>query len=319
MNLKEAFAVLEISEDSSPEDAKKQYKKLVKASHPDTNKSPDAEAKLKRINEAYKCVQDGKGNDRQDMFSQSPFHHQQRQYHQVLENIEIHLTIDFKESVLGCKKEAKYSRKTKCPNCSGEGTVNLHNGCAKCRGKGRIVNSQGGMIFVSTCSQCAGKANTETCKSCNGGCAVSAEVSIQISVPAGVSNGATLRLQNMGNYVDTVMNLMDRYTDVFCHIAVKPEVGLSIDGGSVIFNLPISLLDAIRGCQQNVNTIYGNKKIQVPAKSRNRDEVIIPRCGIGGTGSQKVILDVQYPSNMNKLIDVLSEEGVSDGSISNLQ
>lgn len=317
MNLKEAYTVLEIPEGSSQEEAKKQYKKLVKASHPDTNKSPDAEAKLKRINEAYKCVQDGKGNERQDMFSRNPYYHQTQQV--VVDNIEINLSIDFKESVLGCKKEAKYSRQSKCPNCSGEGVVSLHNGCTKCGGKGRTVISQGGSIFVSTCSACAGKNKTETCKSCNGECTVNTDVSIQISVPAGVFDGSTLRLQNMGNYAGTIMGLMERYTDVFCHIAVKREEGLSIDGKSVVFNLTIPLLDAIRGCQQNVNTIYGDKKIQVPPKSRNRDEVIIPNCGVGGTGPQRVILDVTYPSDMNKLIDALAEKELSDGSISSLQ
>src|SRR5579863_7153225 len=99
MNLKEAYNTLDLPEGSTPEEAKKQYRKLSKEFHPDVNKSPDAEAKIKKINEAYECVKNGKGNDREEM--RNPFYRQQKIVQ--VDNIEVHLDIDFKESVLGCK------------------------------------------------------------------------------------------------------------------------------------------------------------------------------------------------------------------------
>jgi DnaJ-class molecular chaperone len=69
-------------------------------------------------------------------------------------------------------------------------------------------------------------------------------------------------------------------------------------------------LDALRGCKRKVKTIHGDKEIQVKPQSRNRDEVIIPHCGVGGTGDQKVVLDVEYPKNTDKLIGVLLDEVV---------
>jgi molecular chaperone DnaJ len=308
MKLKEAYAILEIPESSTPEEAKKQYKKLTKEFHPDINKSPDAEAKFKKINEAYECVKSGKGNerDREPPPGWSPF---VRQQHVVkLENVDTHLTIDFKESVLGCKKEIKYSRKSKCSECDGAGEVHIHNGCTKCGGRGQVTIMQRGMMIVSTCPQCHGQDNTEDCKSCKAAGSILTDVSVHISVPAGVLNGNTLRLQGMGNYAGTVMGIMDQYTDAFCHVTVTPEEGLRIEGRSVISILTLPLLEAIRGCQQSVKTIYGLRNIQVPPQSRNRDEVIIPHCGVGGTGEQKVVLDVQYPKNTDRLIGVLLDE-----------
>lgn len=310
MNLKEAYTTLGLAEGTSLDEVKKQYKLLVKRWHPDSNKSPEAEAKIKKINEAFECVKNGRGNERQEMnhggWPSNPFYRQQQVVQ--LENVEIHLTIDFKESVLGCKKEVKYPRKAKCPDCDGAGEIRLNNGCTRCGGKGQTTVKQRGMVFISNCPQCGGKSNTEECKTCHGESTVHTDVSVHVSVPAGIISGNTLRLQGMGNYAGSVMGIMDQYTDAFCHVTVTPETDLNIEGRSVVSNLTLSLLDAIRGCARNVKTIYGNKEIQIPPLSRNQDEVIIPHCGVGGTGDQRVILDVQYPENTDKLIGVLINE-----------
>jgi len=306
MNLKEAYSILEIPEGTLPEDAKKKYRKLTKEFHPDVNKEPGAEDKFKKINEAYECIKNGKGNDPEPIANnRSPFHRQQVIQ---LENIELKMTIDFKESVLGCKKEVKYSRKSKCQTCDGIGEIRLNNGCAACGGKGNVTSQQRGMVFVSTCHKCQGRSQTTTCNNCKGNATVQTDVSVHVSVPAGVINGNTLRLQNMGNYAGSVMGFMEQYTDAFCHITVTPEEGLSIDGKSVVTTLNLPLVDALRGCTRTVKTIFGSKEIEIKPQSRNRDEVIIPHLGVGGAGDQKVILDVQYPQNTDKLIGVLVDE-----------
>ena len=306
MNLKEAYSILELPEGTPPEDAKKKYRKLTKEFHPDVNKNPGAEDKFKKINEAYECIKNGKGNDPEPIINnRSPFHRQQVIQ---LENIELKMTIDFKESVLGCKKEVKYSRKAKCQTCDGIGEIRLNNGCAACGGKGKVTSQQRGMVFVSTCHKCQGRSQTTTCHNCKGDTTVQTDVSVHVSVPAGVINGNTLRLQNMGNYAGSVMGFMEQYTDAFCHITVTPEEGLSIDGKSVVTTITLPLVDALRGCTRTVKTIFGSKEIEIKPQSRNRDEVIIPHLGVGGAGDQKVILDVQYPQNTDKLIGVLVDE-----------
>ena len=66
MNLKEAYKILEIPQTATPEEAKKKYRELAKEFHPDVNKDAGAEAKFKKINEAYQVVSSGKGTDRED-------------------------------------------------------------------------------------------------------------------------------------------------------------------------------------------------------------------------------------------------------------
>jgi DnaJ-class molecular chaperone len=89
-------------------------------------------------------------------------------------------------------------------------------------------------------------------------------------------------------------------------VRVTPEPGLRLDGINVVSDLEISLLDALRGCKKTVNTIQGDKEIEIQPQSRHKDEVVIPHLGVNGAGNQRVILDVKYPSNVGNLIDVLA-------------
>ena len=310
MNLKEAYATLELAYGTSPEEAKKKYRELTKKYHPDINKEPGAEDRFKKINEANQIIQTGKSTDPQDRrsaYHQGGFHRQQVIQ---LENVEVHQTISFKESVLGCKKEIKYTRQSKCQDCGGAGEIKLNNGCKTCGGKGQVINRQGNMVMVSTCTECYGQTNLTPCAGCHGNGTVHADVSVHVSVPAGILDGNILRLQGMGNFAGSFMGLADQHTDAFLHVHVTSEDGLNIEGTSVISRLTIPLLDALRGCKCKVKTIHGDKEIQVKPQSRNRDEVIIPHCGVGATGDQKVILDVEYPKNTDKLIGVLLDEVV---------
>ena len=229
MKLSEAYKELEISEKSTPEEAKKAFKKLAAKFHPDVNKDPSSESRFKKINEAYQCVQDGRSNEREMQSGWNPFHRQQVI---ELENINLYLNIDFKESVLGCKKEIKYSRQAKCQSCNGDGEIKLNNGCKKCNGTGQTTLKQGGMIFMTTCHECAGRSNTESCKNCNASGSTNNDLTMQVSIPAGIINGNVLRLQGMGNYAGSVMGVMDQYTDAHCHIKVEPIPGLFIACGN---------------------------------------------------------------------------------------
>lgn len=306
MKLSEAYQVLELSPNVSLDDAKKQYKLLAKKWHPDINKEPGAEAKFKSINEAFQCIQNGQGNE-QESFSGfgNPFGRSSNIVQ--LNNVEIHITIDFKESVLGCKKEVKYSRKSKCTSCEGNGEITLNNGCKKCDGSGRKIIKQSGSVFISTCSDCRGRNNVTGCTVCNGEGSIFTDVSVHVSVPAGILNNNILRLQGMGHYAGTFMGFADQNTDVFCHVSVTPDPNLSLNGKDVISNLNISLLQALIGGNHTVKTINGDREISVKPQSKNKEEVILPNLGVGYSGSQRVILNISYPTNIDKLINVLQE------------
>ena len=310
MNLQEAYSTLELSPNASQDEAKKKYKGLAKKFHPDINKEPDADDKFKKINEAYSCIQSGKGTDEQEVQQRNPFEgfgfNRKKPKQPSLQHIQTHTTISFKESVLGCKKEISFSRKTKCSECEGQGEQQIHNGCDKCHGLGTITRQQGNMVFTQTCDKCSGKINTQPCLKCKSTGVVDSDVSLQVNIPGGVINGNTLRLSGMGNYFTHFMG-MEQHTDAHLIISVIPQGDLKIINNDVISTIQISLIEAIIGCNKNIDTIEGMKEIIIKPKSRNNDEVFLPKLGVIGIGCQKVILDVIYPDNIDDLVQYLSE------------
>ena len=102
------------------------------------------------------------------------------------------------------------------------------------------------------------------------------------------------------------MNTEQR-TDVHLTISVVPHSKLKLVGNDVVLSFPISLLEALSGCVKNVETISGFKEITIKPKSRNNEEIIIPNLGVNKQGSQRVILDVSYPDNIDELIEYLSK------------
>jgi molecular chaperone DnaJ len=305
MKLDEAYKIMGLPPNSSPDELKKQYKKLAREFHPDVNKSLAAEETLKKINEAYQIVTSGKetGEPTDGPYWNQGFDPFGRINAQPI--IE-HATITFAESVLGSKKELKYKRSVKCAKCNGQGAIQQHNGCDKCNGLGVLQNRNGNMFITRTCDKCQGKVPSIPCMECKMSGVVTVETQVTVSIPGGIQNNTALRISGMGNYGKFMG--MDQYADVFLKITVTPQEGLSINGSYVISDINISLLEALTGCLKEVPTVLGNKSIQIPAKTKNKDEIKIPRVGINGHGDQLVIINVEYPEDASQLIDLLSKK-----------
>ena len=318
MNLQEAYNILGLKQGCPPEEAKKKYKELTKKYHPDINKEPGADDKFKTINAAYQCVSTGKGTDREDFEFESsdfPFGGFPFGFNPFARNtsnrrknnpsiINIPLTVSFKDSVFGFKHNLKFNRNIKCETCNGEGQQPIHNGCDNCNGSGQVVQKQGFTVFVSTCNKCRGKREVKKCNSCNENGYVDAEVSISVNIPGGVTTGNSLRLGGMGHYVGQFMG-NDQYTDAFLTLTVESDSNFILQDEDVIFTLNLSLLEAVKGCTKTVPTLLEDKEITIPALSKNKEEIILPNLGVNKIGNQRVILEVNYPENINNLISLL--------------
>jgi molecular chaperone DnaJ len=323
VNLKEAYKVLEADSNISDEDLKSHYKKLAVKYHPDVYKE-DPE-KFKKINEAYQFIQENK----QQEVSQNPFQgfsgfdfnnfdffqypnnfgKGTKSNFRFRKNPNVSIHISFKESVLGCSRDIKYTRHIKCDVCDGKGIELKGNGCQDCDGFGRIVSRTANTVYTRSCQKCLGH-NTKknNCKNCNTEGSVKSDVSLNINVPPGVANGNSLRLSGMGNF-NGVGIFGEEYSDILIAVSVKSDPKLSIEKNDVVSYLDISLLDALKGCSKKVETAYGEKEIEIKEKSKHSDTILIPNCGIKGTdGKHRIILNVNYPENINDLIKILEEQ-----------
>ena len=318
MKLKEAYTILELSNTATPEEAKKQYKKLAKQFHPDINKSPDAEAKFKKINEAYQIIESGAETEPVDhsAYTHHPVYdpfsaifghsHNKKQYHTT--DVNLNVTISFRESVLGCEKELTYSRQVKCPHCQGSGNKPINNGCKSCGGRGQVTTRSGGSVFIRSCPECHGRTRTVSCTECNSQGVLDTQTSVRAPVPPAITESNVLRVQGMGNFAGTLMGLQNQYTNVVLHFKIVPDGDLRLEGKDVVSDLHLSLLDALRGCMRLVHTIDGDKPVEIPGGIRNKEEILLSVEGHTNI-KHRLIVHVGYPANVEKLIDVLLEEG----------
>ena len=121
-------------------------------------------------------------------------------------NLRARVNITFEEAVFGCDKELEIVLKDECTTCHGTGAKpgTQPTTCPKCNGEGQIVYTQQSMFGmvrnVQTCPECngTGKIIKEKCTSCRGTGYTSSRKKIQVSIPAGIDNGQSIRIRDKG-------------------------------------------------------------------------------------------------------------------------
>ncbi|MBQ2641569.1 MAG: molecular chaperone DnaJ [Lachnospiraceae bacterium] len=121
-------------------------------------------------------------------------------------NVRTSLRITFLEAVFGVKKEITLNLKDPCPKCGGTGCKpgTSPKMCPKCGGKGQVVFTQqsffGTVRNVQTCPDCSGsgKIIEDKCPDCGGAGYISSRKTIEVSIPAGIDNGQSVRIRDKG-------------------------------------------------------------------------------------------------------------------------
>lgn len=177
-------------------------------------------------------------------------------------NLRTSVRITFEEAVFGVEKEIELTLKDECHTCKGSGAKPGTNKttCTKCGGKGQVVFNQqsffGTVRQVQTCPDCggSGKIIEEKCVDCHGSGFVANRKKIQVSVPAGIDNGQSIRIRDKGEpgvnggprgdlLVEVVVQrhpvFQRRDMDIFSTVAIS--FAIATLGGEV-------LIDTVDGC-----------------------------------------------------------------------
>jgi molecular chaperone DnaJ len=121
-------------------------------------------------------------------------------------DIHADLRLDFNEAVFGAEKTVELYKRAVCRHCNGSGGEPgaKEKSCPDCRGSGRVTRTQrtvfGHINSVAECENCAGRGKIfdKKCAVCGGGGIVKETKSLNVKIPAGIDDGATLRLRNEG-------------------------------------------------------------------------------------------------------------------------
>ncbi len=183
-------------------------------------------------------------------------------------NLRIKLKMNYDEIAKGANKTVKVKKYTSCTTCSGSGAKDKNSvqNCSTCNGTGQVrkVTSTflGQMQTVGTCPTCSGEGSTITnkCTSCKGEGRVYTEETINIDIPAGVQDGMQLSLSGKGN----IGERGGSSGDLIVLIEEESHPELQRDNLNVIYDMHVSIPDAIFGSNVEVPTIDGRAKIKIP-------------------------------------------------------
>ncbi len=326
------YEVLGISRSASIEEIKRAYRRLARQYHPDVNKSPDAEAMFKEINEAYQVLSDpekramydryghagvdenagaggfdfegfGGFGDFGDIFDELfGFGSRRRRTGGPRrgEDIYTSVTISFEESIFGTEREIEIRREETCPHCHGTGAEpgTSPTRCPVCGGTGQVRRVRqsilGSFVQVTTCPRCGGTGEiiTTPCSVCHGRKTIVATRKIKVKIPAGIEDGMQLRLSGEGHAGKNGGPSGNLYVEVH----VKPHPFFKRKGDDIYLELPINIAQAALGDVVPVPTLYGSEELKIPAGTQSGKQFVLKGKGapnVRGSGKGDEIVTVK--------------------------
>jgi molecular chaperone DnaJ len=302
----ELYKTLGVSKKATDEEIKKAYRKLARQYHPDRNPDdPVAEEKFKEISAAHDVLGDpekrkdydaggmfgggpggfpgggapfgaggqaGFGADLGDIFS-SLFNRGggRGQAQQVRgRDLETETRLSFDQAVNGTQISVTVPKAERCTTCHGSGAKpgTRPTTCPRCEGRGIDAQSQGFFSISQACPQCGGSGQVieDPCPTCGGSGLTRQTKRYKVNVPAGVKDGARIRLAGKGEAGPRGGPPGDLY--VTTRVTPSP-VFRRVDDGNLEVTVPITIPEALRGGTIEVPTLDGTKRIKVPAGTRH--------------------------------------------------
>ena len=196
-------------------------------------------------------------------------------------DLEYQIEISLQESAFGCEKPITFPRTEKCGTCSGSGAKKGSETitCKTCNGNGQVRFAQGFFSVQQTCPDChgSGKQIKDPCPDCRGVGLVKDRKKINVNVPAGIDDGATLRITGEG---EAGLNGGPN-GDLYVHIRVKAHKFFTRQGKDLHCEVPISFITASLGGEVDVPTLDGKAvKLKVPEGTQTSGVLRVREKGI---------------------------------------
>ncbi|WP_429368317.1 molecular chaperone DnaJ [Paenibacillus sp. DS2015] len=348
------YEVLSVGRDASDEDIKKAYRKLARQYHPDVNKAENAEAQFKEVKEAYDVLSDGQKRAGYDQYGHVDPNQgmggggfsgdfgggglgdifdmffggggggrRDPNAPQRGNDLQYTMTIEFKEAVFGKESDITIPRTETCDTCFGSGAkpgTKPHK-CSVCNGSGQqevVQNTPfGRMANRRACSNCSGTGQIikDRCTTCQGQGKVKKQRKIHVKIPAGVDDGAQLRMTGEGEG-----GLRGGPAgDLYIVIRVKSHEFFQREGDDIFCEIPLTFAQAALGDEIEIPTLSDKVKLKVPAGTQTGTFFRlkgrgVPRLRGIGQGDQHVKVVIVTPSNLSdEQKDLLRQIASLDG------
>ncbi len=225
------------------------------------------------------------------------------------QDLRVNVRIGLDEVAAGARRTIKLKTLEHCSTCDGTGARpgTRPVPCGTCGGSGEVRRAArsmfGQFVSVNPCPACAGEGVVikAPCEQCKGDGRVRAEKTVQVEIPAGVSenNYLTLRAQGAAGARNGPPG------DLLVMIEIKDDERFERDGDNLVMDLPLSFSQAALGMSFTVATPYGDERISVPGGTQGGTILKLrgkglPHLGQAGRGDLLIRVHVWTPESLNE-------------------
>jgi molecular chaperone DnaJ len=218
-------------------------------------------------------------------------------------DLETSVRISFDDSMRGTTVPVKITGPAPCARCNGSGAEPGTSpvSCPQCGGTGAVTVNQGLFSMAQTCPRCEGSGRiVETpCSACRGTGAERRTRKFSVKIPAGVRDGARVRLAGRGEPGPQG----GRPGDLFVKVEVGPHPFFGRRGDDLTVELPVTFAEAALGAQVQVPTLNGPVTLKVPSGTRSGKTFRLKGKGApkrGGHGDLLATVQIDVPEKLSK-------------------
>jgi molecular chaperone DnaJ len=213
------------------------------------------------------------------------------------------VSLGFEDAVRGVTMPLRLTGPATCKTCNGLGSKpgTTPRRCPNCGGSGFVSRNQGAFGFSEPCVECRGSGQIidEPCPDCQGSGATMQTRTINVRIPAGVRDGARVRLAGKGTPGSQGAPAGDLYVTVH----VEPHKLFGRSGDDLTLTVPISYAEAALGTTLRVPTLDGSVALKIAPGTPSGRTLRVRGRGVhrrGGTGDLLVTVEVAVPTHLDK-------------------
>jgi molecular chaperone DnaJ len=224
------------------------------------------------------------------------------------QDIEVTIQLPLAAALTGAQPTVEVPREEPCSACRGTGAKDgtALEVCSECGGSGQVrrVQNRGytQLITVAECPRChgAGRRILERCRVCGGSGRIRSSEKIELTVPAGIEDGAVLRVPNHG------LKPAGRGIpgDLFVQVVFEPLPHIRREGTEAYTETAVPLGIALLGGEVTVRTIDGHAVLKIPAGTQPETQFRLrgegfPRFRGSTRGDLLVTAHVEVPRSLS--------------------
>ncbi|MDX8411970.1 MAG: molecular chaperone DnaJ [Mariprofundaceae bacterium] len=215
------------------------------------------------------------------------------------------LNMTLEEAAAGKEVELSIPKQITCDTCHGSGAKPGTNPipCSTCGGHGQVQMSQGFFAIRRACPTCQGSGRRieSPCASCHGNGRVHQKKSLKVRIPAGVYDGAQVRVGSEGEAGEYGATPGDLYIVV----ELLPHAIFGRDGADLHYTMPITFPQAVFGAEVEVPTLEGKLRMKIQPGTETGKVYRLrghgaPDLRTSGSGDLYVKIQIAVPKKLSK-------------------